>query len=216
VTTPFSRSVGSIVAVLVCLVLLGGTAACTSDTDRRTPTPKPAPAASTGTSPTIKAKPVPMEVEVTRVSGTLRKAARRSLERKVGRTISAYFDDAHLGGSYPRSTFRGSFGSFSGGAARMARQDLDLLTNAVLGASTVAVVPRRKTARLAVLAPRRVAAGVTARVRLVYVAERDGAADRVVSVFGRLLLTRSRPGGWEIFGYDLSRTTRPAAKGPSR
>ncbi len=212
--SPISRPVRRAVAGLSCAALLTGIAGCSSDTDR--PAPTPSPDASTGAASTIDAKPVPMEVKVTRVSGTLKKPRQAALERKVGRTIGAYFADAHLGGSYPRSNFRSAFATFSDGAARRARQELELLTNAELGVSTETVVPRQKKARLAVLAPRKVAAGVTARIRLVYLAERGEAADQLVTVFGRLLLTPRKSGRWQIFGYDVSRTTRPAEKGASR
>jgi hypothetical protein len=214
VISPFFRPVRRTFAGLACAVLLTGIAGCTSDTDQ--PAPEPPPRAATGTAPTIDAKPVPMELTVSRVYGKLKKPRLVTLERKVARTVGAYFNDAHLGGTYPRSDFRASFATFSDGAAQQARGDLDLLTNARLGTSTVAVVPRKKKVRIAVFSPRKVAAGVTARIRLVYLAERDEAADQLVTVSGRLLLTRLESGRWQIFGYDVARTTRPAEKGASR
>jgi hypothetical protein len=214
VISPVSGPVRRTVSGLACVGLLTGIAGCTSDSEP--PAPEPPPAAATGAAPTIDAKPVPMELTVSRVYGELKKPRLATLERQVARTVGAYFDDAHLGGTYPRSDFRDSFHTFSAGAARLARGDLDLLTNAQLGPSTVAVVPRKKKVRIAVLSPRQVAAGVTARIRLVYRAERDQAADQLVTVSGRLLLTRQKPGRWQVFGYDVSRTTRPAENGAAR
>jgi len=154
---------------------------------------------------------VPLKVKVTRVSGTLPKKVRSTLESKVGRAISGYFDAAFVGGEYPRTDFSDAFGTFTRNAAAQARRDTGLLTNAVLGGSTESVSVQDSDAWLSVLAPNKVAAGVTAKFRLVFVADRgDAAADREVTMTGRLLLTRARDGGWDIFGYDVARSVAPA------
>ena len=207
------RPARRLVAGLTCAALLTGFAGCTSDP--QTPSSPPLPDASTGAGPTLAAKPVPMQVRVTRVSGTLRKAPQGSLERKVGRAISSYFDAAYLGGEYPRSDFDNAFATFSEGAARQARGDRGLLTNADLGKSLAGVTAKRKDARLSVLAPKNVAAGVTARIRLVFVADSEEAQDTRVTISGRLLLTRMKSGRWHIFGYDVARSAVPAGKGGS-
>lgn len=173
------------------------------------------PNASTGAAATLAAKPVPLKVRVTRVAGKLKKARQGSLERKIGRTISAYFDAAYLGGEYPRTDFDNAFATFSEGAAQQARGDRGLLTNADLGKSTAGVAPKHASAWLSVLAPNKVAAGVTARIRLVFVADSDE-ADTRVTISGRLLLTRKKSGRWHIFGYDVARSAVPAGKGASR
>ena len=60
------------------------------------------------------------------------------------------------------------------------------------------------------LAPYKVAAGVTAKVDLVFVVDRGDQPAQRVRVAGRLLLTRgSDAGGWSIFGYDLHRSVTP-------
>jgi hypothetical protein len=133
----------------------------------------------------------------------------------AGRAISTYFRNAFLAVSYPRSDFGNAFASFSAGAARKARHDRDLLTNAGLGADTVAVVPRHQAAYLSVLAPGRVAVGITANIHLRLLVEHGQAPAQQVTVKGRLLLTRRKSGGWQIFGYDLSRSAVPA-KGAAR
>jgi hypothetical protein len=194
-------------AALLSLAVLAGTAGCTGDSE---PAAKPTPSAS---SPTASATPVPpsvpTKVVVTRVSGKLPNKSRPALEANVARTLSAYVDAAFLKGDYPRSDFAGSFGSFTPGAARDARRDQGLLTNRPLGPTTESVRATRRTAYLSVLAPYKVAAGVTAKVDLVFVVDRGEQPAQQVRLAGRLLLTRDKSDGWKIFGYDLHRSDTP-------
>jgi hypothetical protein len=198
---------------------LAVSSACTSESG---PTgekvaPTAVPDRSVGVTPTIEAQPVPMRVAVARVMGDrLRKQQRRRLERQVGRLLSDYFDAAFLAGEYPRTDFSGALARFSGGAVERAASDREILTNAGIGAETEAVVPRAKKARLDVLVPRRVVAGLTARVRLVFLRQQINGPDQKVIVKGRLMLNRKKAGPWQIFGYDLSRSSVPAAKGRRR
>lgn len=199
-------------AAVLCTAALVVSSACTPDTEPDPAPEQPAaesPPASEGAPATIEPKPVPASVRVTRVIGRLKAKDRDVLENKVGKVVSAYFDDAFLGGEYPRSAFRDSFGTFSRGAASKAVKQRDLLTNQELGPTTVAVTPRRQSAYLSVLAPHKVAAGVTARVDLRYLVDRADEPDMSVTVKGRLMLTRKKSGGWQIFGYDLSRSASP-------
>lgn len=190
--------------------------ACTGDSKESSP-PTPSPGASTGSAATLEPKPVPLKVQVTRVSGTLKRADRAPLEHNVGQVIGGYFDAAFLDGDYPRSNFDDAFATFSTGAANKARADRDLLTNRTLGPTTESVIPKTQEAYLSVFAPNTVAAGVTARVRLRFVANRgDNQAARLVTMTGRLLLTRKKSGGWQIFGYDVAQSSVPARKGASR
>ena len=213
--SPFVRPVRRAAAGVACAALLTGMVGCTSDTNS-TPEPSPLPGATTGAAPTLVAKPVPMMVRVARVSGRLRKSSQASLERNIARTISGYWDAAYLGGEYPRSDFDESFRAFSGGVEGVRHDDRSFLTNSNLGQSTQSVAAEEKKAWLAVLAPNKVAAGVTARIRLVYVADRGEAPAQRVTISGRLLLTRKKSGGWEIFGYDVTRSAGPAENGASR
>jgi hypothetical protein len=154
-----------------------------------------------------------MKVSVARVSGErLKKDQRRRLEKQIGRVLSDYFDDAYLAGEYPRSDFAGALAVFSPGLAERATSDRTLLTNAGIGPDTEAVVARAKQARLDVLVPRRLVAGLTARIRLVFVEDRATGADRKTTVKGRLMLNRKSSGAWQIFGYDVSRSSVPAGK----
>lgn len=204
----------ALAGVAAALVLTG----CTGETEQPAPLPSPSEssvpsAPSTGDTATIDAAPVPMKVRVTRLHGRMRKGAQQALENKVARTLSTYFDDAFLGGGYPRRDFDGAFGTFTRGAAEDARRDTELLTHADLGPRTESVTPRQKAAWLSVLAPNRVAAGVTARFRLVYEAALEDDTERRVTVQGRLLLTREVSGDWQIFGYDVRRNVAPTNKG---
>jgi hypothetical protein len=208
---PGPRSRVGTAAVLAGVLLAGGTA-CTGGSGSPAAAPSAAASASTGTPATLTPRPAPMVVRVTRVHGRLSKKDARALEHNVGAVVSSYLDDAYLGGSYPRSDFGNAFGTFTRGVQGQARQDRDLLTNHALGASTRSVTAKERTAYLSVLAPHKVAAGVSARVTLRYVADRGGAAAKQVTVTGRLSLTRTSH-GWKIFGYDLARSVRTAGEG---
>jgi hypothetical protein len=191
------------------VVLATGLAACTH---HGKPSAKPSRSPSASSAPAAPAS-VPMQVRVTRVLGRLPHGAEPALEANVGKTISAYLDDAFLGGSYPRSDFSDAFASFTKGAADQARGDRTLLTNASYGASTTAVRATRRSAYLSVLAPNRVAAGVTARVDLVLRVDRGDQPAEQVHLTGRLLLTRDSHNAWVIFGYELARSDTPAGGG---
>jgi hypothetical protein len=201
-------SVRRSVATVLCAVL-ALTAACTSSDPEAEP---PAADASSGAAdPSTTPEPVPVtpaKVRVTRVSGKLKEKDRQVLADNVKKVVSAYFDDAFVGGDYPRESFGDAFATFSSGAAQQADGDRDLLTNRVLGPTIETVEVRRRTAYLSVLAPYKVAAGVTARVHLRFVADRGDKPTKRVDVKGRLMLTRNTSGGWQIFGYDLSKNAR--------
>lgn len=201
---PLSRT--SAVA-LAGLTLLLGASACTGDS-------RPDATSSPGGSPTASATrapaSVPFKVTVTRVLGTLPGKDRPALEANVRKTLAEYVDAAFLSGDYPRADFSGSFGAFTSGAATKARRDQTMLTNLPLGPTAESVRATRRTAYLSVLAPNKVAAGVTAKVDLVFVVDRTDRPAQRVSLRGRLLLTRNSEAGWSIFGYDLHRSSSPA------
>jgi hypothetical protein len=200
---PLSRGIPA-VATVVAAALVGG---CTGGSQ---PAAKPSPSSSPSASVTPPApRSVPLKVVVTRVSGKLPEKSRPALEANVGKAISAYVDGAFLAGDYPRSDFGDAFGAFTSRAAGDARRDADLLTNRELGPSTESVRATRRTAYLSVLAPYKVAAGVTAKVDLVFVVDRGEETAQRVRLAGRLLLTRNKSNGWSIFGYDLHRSETP-------
>lgn len=197
--------------------MLAASAGCTSDDEKsEEAAPSALPSRSVGAEPTLEAKPVPTQATVAKVVGAkLNREQKERLEKQVSRVLSDYFDAAFLGGEYPRSDFSGALATFSPGAAQRATSDRALLTNASIGTSTEAVVARTKAARLDVLVPRRLVAGLTARIRLVFVQERTDGADQRVTVSGRLLMNRAKSGSWQIFGYDINRSSVPVAKGAS-
>jgi hypothetical protein len=201
-----TRSAVALVGVAVLL----GTGACTREPE---PDASPSPSASPTESVAPAPESVPLKVVVTRVLGPLPAKDRPALEANVRKTLAEYVDGAFLAGDYPRSDFSGAFGAFTAGAARDARRDQAMLTNFPLGATTKSVRATRRTAYLSVLAPNKVAAGVTAKVDLVFVVERGDQPPQRVSLQGRLLLTRDAKAGWSIFGYDVHRSSSPA---PSR
>jgi hypothetical protein len=125
---------------------------------------------------------------------------RDRLQTAVGDTLSAYVVGAFLG-DYPRDDFVVALDSFTSGAARMAAEDLDVVTGDGFGAADD-VVATRLDARLSTFAPDDTAAGVTAAVHFEFdVVASDGSIERERLV-GRLMLT---PEGdeWKIFGYDV-------------
>lgn len=203
----------------VSATLLAVSAACTSDPEppREEAAPSSLPSRTVESGPTLEPRPVPMQVTVGKVLGDkMRKGQRRRLEKEVARILSRYFDAAYLGGEYPRSDFSDALAAFSPGAVERAAADRSLLSNAGVGATTVAVVPRIQQAHLDVFKPKTVVAGLTARVRLVFVEEREDGADQRTTVQGRLLMSRKETGPWQIFGYDVTRSSVPAAKGDGR
>ena len=198
------------------VALLVGTAACTVEDSRpsRAVDPEPSVRDDVASATPVPAAAPPARVRVTRVAGSLSDRDREVLAGRVGHVVTDYFDAAFLGGDYPRSSFGDAFDTFSAGAAVRADANRDLLTNRVLGPTTQSIEVRRRTAYLSVLAPHKVAAGVTARVHLRFVADRGDAPAKRVDVTGRLLLTRKASGdGWKIFGYDLDRRNRTLGEG---
>jgi len=205
---PHARRGPLIALVLACC--LGVAAGCTGG---RQPAAAPSPSSSTstGSAATISAAPVPLVVRVVRVSGGLSKADRSALEHNLGTVVTSYLQHAYLGGSWPRSDFSDAFTYFTPGVRAQARGDQDLLTNHQLGASTRQVTAKETTAYLSVLAPHRVAAGVSARLTLRYVADRGDASAAEVHVVGRLSFTRT-DAGWRIVGYHLARSVRAVSE----
>lgn len=205
--------VGGLVATALLLLAAAG---CTGSDDRKA-TQSPLPRRSVGSAATLQARPVPMDVRVAKVVGSrLKRPQEAEIEQQVSRVLSRYFDAAFLAGEYPRKDFSKALEGFSRGAAQRAASDRDLLTNAGIGPTTESVAPRVKLARLDLLVPGRFVAGLTARVRLVFLQKRTDGADQRVTVAGRLMMSRTKTGPWQIFGYDLTRSSEPVGKGETR
>jgi hypothetical protein len=197
------RFLASVSVVLAMTV----TSACSGGSEHRKSEPKPS------RSPSPPPASAPFQVSVTHVAGKLSKPKRAVLARHVRATLSAYVDQAFLGGRYPRTDFGRSFRTFTTGAARKARTDQWLLTNRQLGASTTSVRAVHRTAYLSVLSPGQHPAGVTAAVDLRFLVDRGDRPAQRVHLKGRLLLTHDESGHWSIFGYDLNRSQAPKRSG---
>ncbi|NUR06630.1 MAG: hypothetical protein HOQ22_12055 [Nocardioidaceae bacterium] len=203
---PRRRPAPLVAAAAVALALLVGVAGCTGD--QETPAAKPSPSPSSSTA-TPEPRSAPLKVVVTRVHGRLPAKARAPLEGNVRATLSQYLDAAFLRDDYPQTRFDAAFNRFTTHMRARARRDARMLTNAGYGRTTESVRAIRRTAYLSVLAPYKVAAGVTARVDLVFRVERSGQPDETVRLHGRLLLSRNSRNDWSIFGYDLVRSDTP-------
>jgi hypothetical protein len=195
------RLVSTAVPLALVAALLAG---CSDDEPADLGAP-PTPSAS----PTEQAPaPVPTRTRVREVAGSrLTSAARRALATRITATVEDWFDAAYLAGTYPRTDFTGAFPGFTPGAAARARQDQRLMTNAAVGTTTYAVRATAKSVVIDVLAARGRAAAVTATFRLGMVRTGETGGVRRERITGRLYLTREKPAGWRVFGYDVERGT---------
>lgn len=145
------------------------------------------------------------------VIGGLDRSRRASVTARVGAVVDRWFEAAYLGGDYPRAGFGNAFPGFTRGAARQARRDRSLMSNATIGARVEEVIAERKVVRVDVLSPRRRAAAATARIRLQF--RTEGRVAKRYVVTGRLMLTKNRAGHWRVFAYDVRRSDRPLGGG---
>lgn len=190
---------------VAAIALLAGlfTAGCTSDDgggEEKKASPEPTP---TQEQPAA----VPLSVGVGTVTGDLARPRRLPVARGVATAVDAWFEAAYLGGGYPRTNWNGAFPGFTQGAKQRAMRDQALTTNAAIGGQTDEITPRLKSVKVDVLSPKQRPAGATARFRLVY--DTAGQASYTVQVSGRLMLSRTKNGGWQIFGYDVARNATP-------
>ena len=183
---------------MVALALLA--AACSGDDDDSS---APEPTNQSG-APTLKQQPANLDVKIARVSGALPKADAKAVSKRLGHVVATWFNGGFLSGDYPRSSFTGYHAAFTPGAAKLAKRDSSVTTNAQLGSQWVQVVPTRQVVRLYVFAPGHRASGATARVELVMVGADEGGSASELAVTGQLYLTKTKA-GWRIFGFDLQR-----------
>lgn len=194
-----ARPPARLLGVCLAVAVLGGLAGCSGDAE-------PPRAVPTSTAPTS-AEPEPLATTATigRVDGRLDRASRGRLLERVGPAVDSWIDGAY-GGEYPRDDFSAAFTAFTEGARARAEDDLALVSHATLGDDVDDVRALRRRVRFDVLAVDGVAAGVTARVDLLW--QLSGEATRRERVWGALYLTYGRSGGepgWHVFGYDLRR-----------
>jgi hypothetical protein len=174
-----------VVPALACAVL--SLAGCSGDAPEDPPQPT---------------RPVALHVKTVFGAGALDESTRTELETEVGDVLSRYVVQGFLG-EYPRENFVAAFDSFTGGAARRAAEDIDVLTGSPFE-DAAAVDATRLNARLSFMADGREVVGATARVAFDFEASLDGGERRPVTLRGRFLLVEEA-GTWSIFGYDVAR-----------
>lgn len=136
------------------------------------------------------------------VSGKLADDRRSRLKKRIATVVDDWFDAAYVGGEWPRSDFDQAYPHFSARAARDARRDSALMSNARYADRLESVEATKRRLRIDVLAVHHRAAGVTAR--FVLTMKLAGEVNRAERVAGSLFLTW-RGGGWRVFGYDVQR-----------
>lgn len=183
-------------AAVVLLLLAGGLSACSGDAVDPPPPPETA-------------RRVALRVTTVAGAESLDETARTELETEVGDVLSEYVVRGFLG-DYPREDFVRAFDSFTGGAARSAAEDLDVLT-ANRYESAEGVQATGLTARLSVLASGSTVYGASAAVRFAFTAALPGGESAPVRLSGRLMLV-SQDGAWSVFGYDVARSDAGAVE----
>ena len=118
--------------------------------------------------------------------------------------IDRWWEAAYLSGDWPRADVASAFPGFTEGALSRAGADRELMTNADLRSSSI--TPLMRKVHLDLLAVNKRARSVTARfdLRVRITATKTGTRPRRLQIRGRLFLTH-QPGGWKVFGYDVSK-----------
>lgn len=195
--TQGGRVGSAVMAMTVAAVLLAG---CEGSDDGA---PDSAQTTAVTDAATLTVHAVPLSARLVRVAGHLPDRERSSVVERLTRGVRSWLDGGFVEGDYPRSDFSAAFSGFTPGAARQARRQQRITTNAALGRDLVQVVPTRQAVGFSVFAPQGRAAGATAAVRLVLLGIRADRSEVEVAVSGKLYLTREK--GWRVFGFDLQR-----------
>lgn len=182
-------------AVLGVVLTLSG---CSDDADGDEREPSEVSSSRTAT----EHRGIDTSVEVGAVVGRLGKASAREAAADVATVVDGWLDAAYVGGDYPRSAFGDAFSGFTDGAAKLAAQQKDLMSNAGIGGKVDEVTAVRRVVEVDLLAPKGKVAGATAHVTLVI--KLTGDVARTDRVRGRLALTPVKQ-GWRIFGFDIER-----------
>ena len=190
-----------IVLSALTLAALLNTTGCFGGDDSAPSSPGTSSSVPGGSSDQPKAPPA--DVALGTLSGRLTKTETKQAVTELGAVVLRWFDDAYLGGDYPREGFGSSFRTFTTGAAALARKDGALMSNGTRGAQIESVTTIGRQVRLDLLATGHKVVGATARVTLIF--RTEGEATRTVTVKGKVFLTQGTKGGWRIFGYDMTR-----------
>lgn len=192
---------GRAVAAAVAVVL--STTACTDDAGDSPdePTPSQQSASSAPPPPLPKLRAAPLTIRLTPpIRGELAEKSRGDLRAGLRDAIEAW-----MGGFDASTDISAALTAYTPGAAALAGEQAAVTTTAKLDPELVELVPTRRSAQVAVLAAGGRAVGASAAVLLVVVgAEADGSSVELV-VRGDLVLT-PMPGGWKVFGFELTRT----------
>ena len=145
----------------------------------------------------------PVALRLATVSGAERldEADRTAVEGEVGKVLSNYVVEAFLG-EFPRRQFVASFESFTGGVARNAAADIDVLT-ATSASDATAMRATDLGARLSFLTLGGRVHGGTAKVHFTFEATMEDGSVRPLALDGRFLLDHEGD-DWVVFGYDLT------------
>ena len=144
--------------------------------------------------------PVALRLETVSGADRLDEATRAEVEGEVGEVLSNYVVEAFLG-EFPRRQFVASFESFTGGAARDAAAEIEVLT-ATSASDATAVRATDLDARLSFLSLDGAVHGGTATVHFTFEATMEDGTVRPLALDGRFLLDHEGD-TWAIFGYDV-------------
>jgi hypothetical protein len=190
-------TVRAALATAASLVLVAALGACSDDGSD--------PEGSGPSDETSEAAPsIPTRATIGKVSGRLERDRRKGLRKRVTRAVDAWIDPAYVEGDYPRTDFSDAFAAFSKDAAKLAKHDRRLMSNAEVGDRVESVTAKTRRLSIDVLANAGRAAAVTGR--FVLVLKMDGEVRRTDRIEGSLFLGHSRK-GWQVFGYDVKRGT---------
>ncbi len=183
----------ALLSLTACSALPAETPAAGTATPARQPAePAGPPAVLVRGTEVEEATPRPrLRSRVTRVAGELSDVRRERVARQARRTVRGYLDGAFAGED-------GRFDGFLGELRRAIGADEQVLAGD--GQTEVA----RARVWFAVAAPHGKPAGLTARLAVELTDPDRGEA--VTSLTGRLLMTRAE-GEWQVFGYDVARST---------
>lgn len=191
------RTVRATLATAASLVLVAALGACSGGGSE--------PEGGDSTGGTSEAAPgVRTRATIGFVKGRLDRDRREKLRKRVTKTVDTWIDAAYVAGDYPRSDFSDAFAIFTKDAAKLAKRDQRLMTNAGVGDRVDSVTAKTRRLRIDALADKGKAAGVTAR--FVVVLKLDGEMRRTDRIAGSLFMGYSGA-GWRAFGYDVKRGT---------
>lgn len=189
----------------VAVLVLGASTGCSGGKrSGETPNAEGGEATSTTDSAPAAAEPVPTKVLLGQVVGQLPGPRRRALLAQVTPVVDGWLDAAYVGGTWPRE-ISDAYPGFTAEAARQARRDQELTSNAEVSERIDGLAVTNRAVRFDVLAAGRRPVGVTARIALDY--KTTGEVVSKVSVRGRLRLTQVRD-HWRVFAYDLTKGER--------